>query len=88
MLFSFRLFLSSKPSDRQVPGYLENQDAFKEAGIDEIVVYCVNDSAVMGAWEADQGTEGSIVTMFGDPAGTFTKALGMEMTAGTFFFFC
>ena len=35
----------------------------------------------MKAWEKDQGTEGSIVSMFGDPSGEFTKALGMEMTA-------
>ena len=30
----------------QVPGYLENQEALKEAGIDEVIVYCVNDPAV------------------------------------------
>jgi hypothetical protein len=38
---------SSVRSNRQVPGYLESQDALKEAGIDEIIVYCVNDGAVM-----------------------------------------
>mmetsp|Transcript_15568 Transcript_15568/g.25230 ORF Transcript_15568/g.25230 Transcript_15568/m.25230 type:complete len:96 (-) Transcript_15568:379-666(-) len=35
----------------------------------------------MKAWEADQGTDGSIVTMMGDPSGEFTKALDLEMTA-------
>ena len=30
----------------QVPGYLENQEALKAAGIDEVLVYCVNDPAV------------------------------------------
>jgi peroxiredoxin len=35
----------------------------------------------MKAWEKDQGTEGSMISMFGDPSGEFTKALGMEMTA-------
>jgi peroxiredoxin len=35
---------------RQVPKYLESQDTFKEAGIlDEIIVYCVNDGAIMTA---------------------------------------
>lgn len=53
--------------------------ALKEAGIEEILVYCVNDSAVMQGWEEDQGTEGSFITMMGDPAGEFTKALGMMM---------
>jgi len=35
----------------------------------------------MKAWEQDQGTEGSMISMFGDPSGEFTKAVGMEMTA-------
>jgi cytochrome c peroxidase len=35
----------------------------------------------MKAWEADQGTAGTIVTMMGDPAGEFTTACDMEMTA-------
>ena len=34
----------------------------------------------MKAWEADQGTEGTIVTMMCDPSGEFTKAVDMEMT--------
>ena len=33
-------------SSTQVPGYLENQEALKEAGIEEVIVYCVNDPAV------------------------------------------
>jgi peroxiredoxin len=59
---------------------LEAQDALKEAGVDEVVVYCVNDGAVMQAWAKDQGIYGSMIQMFGDPAGEFTRALGMEMT--------
>lgn len=66
-------------SSRQVPGYLESQDALKEAGIDEIIVYCVNDGAVMEAWEKDQGSADSIVSMMADPTGEFTKAVGMEL---------
>lgn len=64
----------------QVPGYLEHQDALKEAGIDEVLVYCVNDGAVMEAWAEDQGVLGSMITFMGDPAGEFTKEVGMEMT--------
>jgi len=67
-------------SSTQVPGYLEGQDALKAAGIDEVIIYCVNDGAVMTAWAEDQGIEDSIVTFVGDPAGEFTKACGMEMT--------
>ena len=31
---------------KQVPGYLEKQEALKEAGVEEVIVYCVNDPAV------------------------------------------
>lgn len=68
-------------SNRQVPGYLESQDAIKDAGIDEIIVFCVNDPAVMNAWAEDQGTKGSIIKMFADPSSEFTRACGMELTA-------
>lgn len=30
-----------------MPEYLEQQGALKEAGVDEVIVYCVNDGAVM-----------------------------------------
>lgn len=33
----------------------------------------------MQAWEANQGTRKSFITMMGDPAREFTSALGMEM---------
>lgn len=52
----------------------------KAAGIDEVIVYCVNDPAVMQAWGKDQKIEDSMVTFMADPSGAFTKALSMEMT--------
>lgn len=45
-----------------------------------MIVYCVNDPAVMQAWGEDQGIKGSMVTFVADPAATLTKALDMEMT--------
>lgn len=63
-----------------MPGYLEKQDALKARGIDEVLVYCVNDGAVMGAWANDQGIDGSMVTFLADPRSELTKALGMELT--------
>ena len=30
-------------SSRQVPGYLANRDALSELGVDEVIIYCVND---------------------------------------------
>ncbi|KAJ8599855.1 hypothetical protein CTAYLR_005611 [Chrysophaeum taylorii] len=66
---------------KNVPDFLEKQDILKEAGIDEVLVYCVNDMAVMEAWAKDQGIEGSMVSFFADPTSALTKALDMEMTA-------
>jgi len=65
----------------QVPGYLKAEEDLKAAGVDEVLVYCVNDSAVMDAWSEDQGTDtSSFITMMGDPAGEFTDKIDMKMT--------
>jgi len=62
-----------------VPGYLEKQSELKSRGIDEVLLYCVNDAAVMGAWAKDQGIEGSMMTMLADPGLEFTSAIDMVM---------
>lgn len=62
-----------------MPGYLAAQDELKEMGIDEVIVFCVNDGAVMKAWAADRGIEGSNITFMGDPARAMTDALGMTL---------
>ena len=67
-------------SSKQVPGYLEYQHALQAEGVDEILIYSVNDGAVMKAWFEDQKLEGSRMQMMGDPYGEFTKACGMELT--------
>ena len=59
----------------QIPGYLEHQAALKAAGVDEVMVFCVNDGAVMTAWQKDQGADDSLLTFYGDPSGALTKAL-------------
>jgi len=63
-----------------VPNYIENQDALRSLGIEEVLVYCVNDSAVMLAWAKNQKIGLSMVKFYGDPAADLTKALEMEMT--------
>ena len=46
-----------------------------------MIVFCVNDAAVMAAWAKDQGIDSKgIITFVGDTQGALTKALGMEMT--------
>lgn len=63
----------------QIPGYLEQQAALKKAGIDEVMVFCVNDGAVMTAWSKDQGADDSLLKFYGDPSGALTKALGTTL---------
>jgi len=63
----------------QVPGYLEKQDALKEKGIEEVLVYCVNDGAVMRAWAEDQGVEGSMITFMADTRSELTQALDVVL---------
>ena len=60
----------------QIPGYLAAQDELKAAGIDEVMVFCVNDGAVMTAWSTDQGADDTLLTFYGDPSAKLTKARG------------
>lgn len=67
-------------SNQQVPNYLSSQDALKSLGVDSVVVWCVNDSAVMEAWEKDQKNEDSpMIKFMGDPHGALTNALDMRL---------
>ena len=65
-------------SARHLPGYIENVDALKAKGVDEVVCLAVNDAFVMGAWARDQGVDGRLL-MLADGSGAFTKALGLEL---------
>jgi len=44
-----------------------------------VLVYCVNDGAVMLGWAKDQGVEGTIVSLLGDPRSEVTRALGVVL---------
>ena len=65
-------------SAKHVPGYIDNVDAFKAAGVDEIWCLSVNDAFVMGAWARDQKTDGK-VRMLADGSGDFAKAVGLTV---------
>lgn len=49
----------------------------KAKGVAEVLIYCVNDGAVMQAWAKDQGVEGSMITFLADTRREFTDAVGM-----------
>lgn len=65
-----------------MPGYLSKHKELKATGIDEVIVYSVNDGAVMGAWGKQQNisSAGGFVTLWQDPNSNFTKSLGLVMT--------
>lgn len=65
-------------SAKHVPGYVEQYEAFKAAGVDEIWCLSVNDAFVMGAWARDQKT-GDKVRMLADGSADFAKATGLTL---------
>ncbi|HVZ08803.1 peroxiredoxin [Rhodopila sp.] len=65
-------------SAKHLPGFVQNAEAIKSKGVDEIACVAVNDAFVMGAWGKDQGAGGK-VTMLADGAAAFAKALGLEL---------
>jgi peroxiredoxin len=65
-------------SAKHVPGYVEQVEAFKQAGVDEIWCVSVNDAFVMGAWARDQKTDGK-VRMLADGSADFAKATGLTL---------
>ena len=64
-------------SAQHVPGYIEQFDAIKAKGVDEIWCVSVNDPFVMGAWGRDLKV-GNKVRMLGDGSTEFTQKLGLE----------
>lgn len=69
-------------SAKHVPGYVEQFDSLRAAGIDEIWCVSVNDAFVMGAWARDQRTAGK-VRMLADGSAAFTQATGLTLDLST-----
>jgi peroxiredoxin len=65
-------------SAQHVPGYVQEADALKAKGVDEIWCLSVNDAFVMGAWGRDQKVGGKI-RMMADGSAAYTRALGLEL---------
>jgi len=70
-------------SMKHLPGFVEQADALRKKGVQEIVCLAVNDAFVMGAWGRDQGAAGK-VRMIADGNGEFTRAVGLELDAAGF----
>lgn len=67
-------------SKTHLPGYVTDFDKLKGKGIDSIACVAVNDAFVMDAWGEAHGANGKI-RMLADPAGAYTKALGLDVDA-------
>jgi peroxiredoxin len=64
--------------NNHLPGFIENADAIKAKGVDEIAVVSVNDVFVMDAWKSAVNCDDKI-SFLADGSGDFTKAIGMEL---------
>ena len=66
-------------SERHLPGFVANHEAFRDKGID-VACMSVNDAFVMQAWgQMQQVPDG--LWMLSDGNADFTRALGLEMDA-------
>lgn len=65
-------------SEKHLPGFIEQGDALRAKGVDEIWCVAVNDAFVMGAWGREQNAGGKI-RMLGDGSGEWIRKLGLEM---------
>lgn len=65
---------------KHVPGFLENLDALKAKGVDDVVCIAVNDVFVLDKWAKDTGADGKI-GFLSDGNGDFTRAIGQELDA-------
>ena len=65
-------------SAKHLPGFVNNFQAIKAKGVDDIACLSVNDAFVMDAWGKDQNVEDKVM-MLADGNGDFTKAVGLTM---------
>ncbi|TDP32076.1 peroxiredoxin [Idiomarina aquatica] len=70
-------------SEKHLPGYVENAEALKKAGVQSINCLAVNDAFVMKAWGDSLGI-GDQVRLLSDGNGAFSEALGLATDTGAF----
>ena len=70
-------------SAKHLPGFVEQADAIKAKGVDQILCVAVNDPFVLSAWEKARNVGGK-VTMLSDGNAEFTRAIGLDLDASGF----
>ena len=68
-------------TEAHIPSLIRNADALRAKGVDEIIVFAVNDSHVMASWGRTTGATDAGITMLSDWDATLTKGLGLNFTA-------
>ena len=64
-------------SAKHVPGFVQNYDALKAKGVDDILCLSVNDAFVMSAWGKER--QADKIMMLADGNADFVKAVGLEL---------
>jgi glutaredoxin/glutathione-dependent peroxiredoxin len=64
-------------SAKHLPGYVQNLEALRTRGVDEVWCVSVNDGFVMAAWGREHGAIGR-VRMLGDGSAELTRKLGLD----------
>ncbi len=81
-LFSVPGAFTPTCSAKHLPGYVEQAEALKAKGIDEIACTAVNDAFVLGAWSQSAGSDA--VTMLADGNGDFVEQMELTMDGSGF----
>ncbi len=64
-------------SNQHLPGFIDQADAIRAKGVDDIVCMSVNDAFVMDAWGKERGA-GDKVRLIADGNGDLSRALGLD----------
>lgn len=81
-LFSVPGAFTPTCSARHLPGFVEQAEALKAKGIDEIACTAVNDAFVLGAWS--KSADAAAITMLADGNGDFARAVDLTMDGSKF----
>ena len=68
-------------STAHVPSFMRTKAGFLAKGVEEIICLAVNDPFVVEQWGIDTGATDAGITMLGDSASEFTRAIGMDFDA-------
>ncbi|HLT29865.1 MAG TPA: peroxiredoxin [Myxococcaceae bacterium] len=69
-------------SNQHLPGYVEQAEAFRAQGVDELWCIAANDGFVMASWGRSLDALGK-VRMLGDGSAELAKKLGLELDLTT-----